>query len=95
MLETWQSDENGIYKPDNGFARFVPNSISKKYNLDLNEFFEANPEASNGLQLEQILKIPFKEVLDGLYEQTDSSNRLLPCHADKHRLCTTDILSEL
>ena len=33
MLETWQSDENGVYTPDNGFARFVPNSISKKYNL--------------------------------------------------------------
>ena len=33
MLETWQSDENGVYTPDSGFARFVPNSISKKYNL--------------------------------------------------------------
>lgn len=33
MLETWQSDENGVYTPDNGFARFVPNNISKKYNL--------------------------------------------------------------
>ena len=33
MLETWQSDENGVYTVDSGFARFVPNSISKKYNL--------------------------------------------------------------
>lgn len=33
--------------------------ISKKYNIDLNEFFEVNPEASDGLQLDQILKIPF------------------------------------
>ena len=34
--------------------------ISKKHNLDLNVFFELNPEASNGLQLDQKLKIPFK-----------------------------------
>ena len=33
MIETWQSDENGEYSSDNGFARFVPNSITKKYNL--------------------------------------------------------------
>ena len=33
MIETWQSDENGEYLSDNGFARFVPNSITKKYNL--------------------------------------------------------------
>ena len=34
MLETWQSDENGVYTVDSGFARFVPNSISKKYYLN-------------------------------------------------------------
>ena len=33
MIETWQSDENGEYSSDNGFARFVPNNITKKYNL--------------------------------------------------------------
>ena len=33
MIETWQSDENGEYLPDNGFARFVPNNVTKKYNL--------------------------------------------------------------
>ena len=33
MIETWQSDENGEYLSDNGFARFVPNNITKKYNL--------------------------------------------------------------
>ena len=34
MIETWQSDENGEYLSDNGFARFVPNNITKKYNLN-------------------------------------------------------------
>ena len=33
MLETWQSDENGVYSPESGFARFVPNSLTKKFNL--------------------------------------------------------------
>ena len=33
MIETWQSDENGEYSSDNGFARFVPNNVTKKYNL--------------------------------------------------------------
>jgi len=33
MIETWQSDENGEYLSDNGFARFVPNNVTKKYNL--------------------------------------------------------------
>ena len=33
MIETWQSDENGEYSSDNGFARFVPNKVTKKYNL--------------------------------------------------------------
>ena len=33
MLETWQSDENGVYSHDCGFARFVPDSLTKKFNL--------------------------------------------------------------
>ena len=33
MLESWQSDENGVYSPECGFARFVPNSLTKKFNL--------------------------------------------------------------
>jgi len=33
MLETWQSDENGVYSPESGFARFVPNRLTKKFNL--------------------------------------------------------------
>ena len=33
MLESWQSDENGVYSPESGFARFVPNSLTKKFNL--------------------------------------------------------------
>ena len=33
MLETWQSDENGYYSSDNGFARFVPDIVTKKYHL--------------------------------------------------------------
>ena len=33
MIETWQSDEHGEYSSDNGFARFVPNNVTKKYNL--------------------------------------------------------------
>ncbi|MDC0530718.1 protocatechuate 3,4-dioxygenase subunit alpha [Alphaproteobacteria bacterium] len=33
MIETWQSDENGAYLSGNGFARFVPNNVTKKYYL--------------------------------------------------------------
>ena len=33
MLETWQSDENGQFLGDNGFARFIPNNITKKFKL--------------------------------------------------------------
>ena len=33
MLETWQSDENGVYLPECGFARFVPESLTKKFSL--------------------------------------------------------------
>ena len=33
MLETWQSDEKGEYSSDKGFARFIPNNVTKKYNL--------------------------------------------------------------
>ena len=33
MLESWQSDENGVYSPECGFARFVPDSLTKKFNL--------------------------------------------------------------
>ena len=33
MLETWQSDENGLYSPESGFARFVPDNSTKKFNL--------------------------------------------------------------
>ena len=33
MLETWQSDEKGNYSPDDGFARFVPDVVTKKYSL--------------------------------------------------------------
>lgn len=34
MIETWQSDEYGKYSYDNGFARFVPDNVTKKYNLN-------------------------------------------------------------
>ena len=33
MLETWQCDENGNFFNDQGFARFVPNPITKKFVL--------------------------------------------------------------
>ena len=33
MLETWQSDENGLFLEDNGFARFIPDNITKKFKL--------------------------------------------------------------
>lgn len=33
LLETWQSDENGKYSDVFGFARFVPDKITKKFSL--------------------------------------------------------------
>jgi protocatechuate 3,4-dioxygenase alpha subunit len=33
FLETWQSDTNGKYFESHGFARFIPNKITKKYSL--------------------------------------------------------------
>ena len=33
MLETWQSDENGLYSSESGFARFVPDNLTKKFYL--------------------------------------------------------------
>ena len=33
MLETWQCDENGQFFEDNGFARFIPNNLTKKFIL--------------------------------------------------------------
>ena len=33
MLETWQSDENGLFLEDNGFARFIPDNLTKKFRL--------------------------------------------------------------
>jgi protocatechuate 3,4-dioxygenase alpha subunit len=33
MLESWQCDESGQFSSSQGFARFVPNDKTKKYNL--------------------------------------------------------------
>ena len=33
MLETWQADENGQFHRDNGFARFIPDNLTKKFKL--------------------------------------------------------------
>ena len=33
MLETWQCDENGQFFQDNGFARFIPNKLTKQFKL--------------------------------------------------------------
>ena len=33
MLETWQCDEKGKFKEDRGFARFIPNNLTKKFIL--------------------------------------------------------------
>ena len=33
MLETWQCDEKGEYKEESGFARFIPNNLTKKFIL--------------------------------------------------------------
>ena len=33
MLETWQCDEDGNYFGHNGFARFVPDKVTKKFSL--------------------------------------------------------------
>lgn len=40
--------------------------ISKKYQVDLNDFFSSNPEASKGLVKGQILKIPIKPYINNL-----------------------------
>ena len=60
MLETWQSDENGVYTPDNGFARFAPNSISKKYNTTVEDIKSLNNLNSNNLSIGQELIIKIK-----------------------------------
>ena len=33
MLETWQCDENGQFLEDNGFARFIPDKLTKQFKL--------------------------------------------------------------
>ena len=33
MLETWQCDENSQFFEDNGFARFIPDKLTKKFKL--------------------------------------------------------------
>ena len=33
MLETWQCDEKGKFRGDDGFARFIPNKFTKKFTL--------------------------------------------------------------
>ena len=33
MVETWQADENGQFHRDNGFARFIPDNLTKKFKL--------------------------------------------------------------
>ena len=33
MLETWQCDEKGEFKEERGFARFIPNNLTKKFIL--------------------------------------------------------------
>ena len=33
MLETWQCDENGKFLEDNGFARFIPDKLTKQFKL--------------------------------------------------------------
>ena len=33
MLETWQCDENGQFFEDNGFARFIPDKLTKQFKL--------------------------------------------------------------
>ena len=33
MLETWQCDENGQFHEDNGFARFIPDKLTKQFKL--------------------------------------------------------------
>ena len=33
MLETWQCDEKGEFKEESGFARFIPNNLTKKFIL--------------------------------------------------------------
>ena len=33
LLETWQCDEDGNYFGHNGFARFVPDKVTKKFSL--------------------------------------------------------------
>ena len=33
MLETWQCDEYGQFSEDNGFARFIPDDLTKKFKL--------------------------------------------------------------
>ena len=38
--------------------------IAKKYNIDLNLFFEANPSATNGLKRGQTLRIPLTSFID-------------------------------
>ena len=33
MLETWQCDETGQFREDMGFARFIPDDLTKKFKL--------------------------------------------------------------
>ena len=49
--------------------------IAKKYEISLNDFFLANPNASSGISKGEIVKIPFKffENKDKIFEYPDST----------------------
>ena len=46
-------------------------SISKLYNVDLKEIIKYNPEAKEGLRIDQVLKVPFKKAKLGRVEKND------------------------
>ena len=56
--------------------------IAKKYQIDLNEFFNYNPSASNGLSKGDILKIPIKtftnQTLDNEIDSSVKIHKVLP-----------------
>ena len=67
-LETISQENDSIYVDENGHEYLIhvvkkgetAFGIAKHYDLNLNRFFEINPQAADGLQLKQELKIPFK-----------------------------------
>lgn len=67
-FETISQENNSIYVDENGHEYLIhvvkkgetAFGIAKQYDLNLNRFFEINPQAADGLQLKQELKIPFK-----------------------------------